>query len=260
MNFIVTQVKNEKQRIEEWVEYHLKNDFDYILFYVDHPTDETDILVDKISKKYKNVFWFYTDHGKTMNYKTANDYSGNIFINDGIKQSYKKGLEYIKNNFQITRHDWVAFIDVDEFVVKTGKQDLKVFLKKINEDIDRLYIPSYDMKCPIDLNISVVEQSLYRWSDDTRNKSVFVSRGKSISRIYNLSEIFCVHCLDFHREMNPHRKNKVMSTGGKLIKNNNSIVIDIYHEEEYFKLFHYRNNSQLQVYDEYDDSAIKAII
>lgn len=256
MNFIVTQVKNEKSRIKEWVEYHLKNGFDKIVIYLDHPTDGSEEVLNEIVDQNKNVVWFYTNHGKTMNYKSANDYAGNVGVVNGIKQSFERGLNYIKENYQVTYKDWVAFIDVDEFIVKTGEINFNIFLDNLDEKIDRLYIPSYDMKCPINLNNSVIEQSLYRWSDETRNSSVFVSRGKAVSRVFNLFEIKCVHCLDFNKDMNPHTKTKVMSTGGKLIEKNNSVVIDVYHSKEYFKLFHYRNDSLLQVYDQYDDSAL----
>lgn len=122
--------------------------------------------------------------------------------------------------------------------------------------MDRLYITSYDMKCPINLNESVIKQSFYRWSDETRNASQFVSRGKMISKVYNLEEIPCCHTLDSDKNKTPNKFTKTMSTGGILIKETNACVVDFFHDQEYFKLFHYRNDGQLQKYDEFDDSAL----
>lgn len=257
MNFIVTQLKNEKLRIEEWVKYHLKNGFDKIIIYLDYPTDGSDDLVKNITQKLK-VEYFYTNHGVTVDYKSPNDYAGNVSIAYALVNSYQRGLNYIKETHRIGVDDWVAFIDVDEFIVKTGSLELKDFLCGVDDRIDRLYIPSYDMKCPIDLNMSVVKQSLYRWSDDVRNNSIFNSRGKMISRIYNLFKLDCAHCLDSNVQKTPSKKTKVMSTGGNLIRQPNSVVVDFFHEEEYFKLFHYRNDGMLQQYDEYDDSALRS--
>ena len=60
MNFIVTQLKNEKRRVQEWVDYHLHVGFDIIIIYIDYPTDGTDDLIKEISLKNKNVIYFFT--------------------------------------------------------------------------------------------------------------------------------------------------------------------------------------------------------
>ena len=271
MNFIVTQLKNENLRIKEWIDFHLKNGFDKVIIYLDHPTDNSETVLKEICQSNSNVIYFSTILGipmqtpygtiytSTTSYNSSNDYLGNLSIAYSLAYSYKRGLNYIKENYKITQHDWVAFIDVDEFIVKTGDCDLKDFLIDIDE-IDRLYITSYDMKCPIDLEKSVIEQSLYRWSDETRNNSVFKARGKMMSRIHNLFDIHCCHSLDSDFNKNPNKKTKTMSTGGSLIHEDevNKNVIDVFHKKEYFKLFHYRNDGNLQNYDEYDDSALKS--
>jgi hypothetical protein len=257
MKFLVTQLKNEKRRIQEWVEYYFHIGFDKIIIYVDYPTDGSDDLIKDLSEKNPNLIWFYTNHGVTTNYTSANDYHGNIAIAYSLADSYMRGLQYIKDNFEITIDDWVGFFDVDEYIVQTGKYTLTDFLKNLDKSIDRLYFTNYDMKCPIDLDKSVIEQSLYRWSDNTRNNSIFISRGKSMSRVYNLNKIDCCHALDYDRNKTNPRIAKSMTTSGVLVKKNHECIIDVFHEEEYFKMFHYRNDALMQVYDEYDDSALK---
>jgi hypothetical protein len=259
MNYIVTQFKNEKSRIKEWIEFHFKNGFDKILIYLDHPTDGSDELIKDLVKSNSNLIYFYVKNSLNINYTTANDYGGNEKFIRCLRENYLNGLNYIKTNFVISEDDWVAFIDVDEFLVKTGADDLNTFLQKINNKINRIYLTSYDMKCPLDLSKSVVQQSLYRWSDKTRNNSIFISRGKSMSRIMDLYKIDCVHCLDSNKQFNPNHKNIVMSSGGLLDKRTNDVIIDVYHDQEYFKLFHYRNHALHQVYDQYDDSALKML-
>jgi len=267
MNFIVTQLKNEKRRVQEWVDYHFHVGFDIIIIYIDYPTDGTDDLIKEISLKNKNVIYFFTTHGVTVNYNSPNDYHGNVAIAYSLAKSYMEGLKYIKDNYKINQNDWVAFIDVDEYIVQTGDNKLIDFLSLIDPTIDRIYLTSYDMKCPIDLDYPVIDQSLYRWSDKTRNtldkngdiveRGLFSSRGKSISRIYNLNKIDCCHTLDSNRDKTPDRKTKVMSSGGDIYRDVNSVVVDVFHDKEYFKLFHYRNHGILQIYDEYDDSALR---
>lgn len=259
MNYIVTQFKNEKSRIKEWIEFHFKNGFDKILIYLDGPTDGSDEIVKELADKNGNLMFFYAQNSLNINYATANDYGGNERFISCLRENYFYGLDYIKRNFRICRDDWVAFIDVDEFLVQTGAYDLNTFLQRIDNKINRIYLTSYDMKCPLDLSKSVVQQSLYRWSDETRNNSIFISRGKSMSRIMDLYKIDCVHCLDSNKQFNPSHKNIVMSSGGLLDKRANDVIIDVYHDQEYFKLFHYRNHALHQVYDQYDDSALKML-
>jgi len=271
--YLATQLKNEKYRIQEWVDYHLKLGFDKILIFLDYPEDGSDELVAKICSENKNVLLFFTNLGVQINtpygvittstiqnYSHPNQISGNLGYSYGQAHSAERGLQFIKDNFSPTENDWFAFFDVDEFIAQTGKYTFKEFFKKLDKTIDRLYFPSYDMKCPIDLQKSVIEQSLYRWSDEVRNKSDYLFRGKSMSKIYNLFNISCIHALDSDKNKNPSKHSKVMSTGGNVLLMSQGVknpIIDILNDEEYFKLFHYRNDSILQEYDVYDDSVLK---
>jgi hypothetical protein len=257
MKFLVTQIKNEKSRIIEWVQYHLNIGFDKIIFFLDEPNDGSDLIVRKLSQENNNILWFPTDGigYKIQTYVSPEEYGHSDSIHKRILRSYTTGLNYIKTNFGLDVNNWVSFLDIDEYIVETGDDNFSNFIDELPIDIDRIYFASYDMKCPINLNESVIEQSLYRWSDFTRNTArikncdgFFKGRTKVMSRVYNLEKVENVHNLDFKMGI---------TVGGDLIESSYDYFIKKFHDKEYFKLFHYRNDSLLQIYDEYDNSALK---
>lgn len=260
MYFIVTQLKNESKRIEEWVDFHIKYGFDKILFYLDYPTDDSVQVVKDLADKYHDRIAFsYTDGiGYTLDkYKSPEDYGGQPGLINRIRRSYYLGTEWIYAHYGHDKNHWIAYIDVDEFIVQTGDTHIYDFLSKVvPEDINRVHLPSYDMIEPTDLDKSVIEQSIYRWSDKTRNygsvngeSGWFSSRTKSIMRFDKDYIIGCVHHID---------KSPCMTTGGDLRMDIN-IWAHKYHDKEYFKLFHYRQDSLLPIYDELDETALKMI-
>jgi hypothetical protein len=92
--------KAEDNYIDEWIDYHLKLGFD-------------DIYV------YQNNWYF--------NVKKSNVYS--IEINGYAKQeeAYNHFLKTYKDDY-----DWVAFFDIDEFLVLKQHKDIKQFLLDYN--------------------------------------------------------------------------------------------------------------------------------
>lgn len=97
---IVCQIKNERLYVKEWVDYHLNLGFDHIFLYEDYGSEShADLLED-----YSNVDVIpMKDTGIENYYSTITQ-----------KVLYKSKLKELINNKE---YDWVAFIDVDEFIV-----------------------------------------------------------------------------------------------------------------------------------------------
>jgi hypothetical protein len=98
---LVCIAKNEDNYIEEWMQYHLYLGFDHIFIYEnDWRCNINSPLITKIQF-------------------------------DGIGNQEKAYNHFLKsyNN----EYDWVAFFDVDEFLVLKKHEDIKVFLKEYND-------------------------------------------------------------------------------------------------------------------------------
>jgi len=95
---LVCIAKNEDNYIKEWIGYHKKLKFDNIFVFKNNW--EFDVQDDKVFL---------------------------IPFNGEVKQisAYNNFIEKFKNDY-----DWVAFIDVDEFIVLKKHKDIKEFIKE----------------------------------------------------------------------------------------------------------------------------------
>lgn len=98
---LVCIAKNEDFYIDEWIKYHTKLGFDYIYVYQNNWRYKGD------KSQFDNVHWI--------------EFDGNA-----------KQLEAYKNFLihQSSNYDWVAFFDVDEYLVIDGFPPLSNWLKK----------------------------------------------------------------------------------------------------------------------------------
>ena len=113
-------IKDEQRYLEEWLQYHFKLGFDEIYLYEDLESTSHKEICDK----YENVFL---------------DKIENHFQTDRInirrqRELYELFIEKYKDSF-----DWVAFIDIDEFIMTENNLDLKTILKEYN-DVKGLYL------------------------------------------------------------------------------------------------------------------------
>lgn len=98
---LVCIAKNEDHYIKEWIDYHLKLGFDNICIY----TNDWD-FIDSNSKIIK-----YQINGETQQLNAYNHF-------------------LINNNYN---YDWVAFLDIDEFLVLKQHKSLYSFLESYKE-------------------------------------------------------------------------------------------------------------------------------
>jgi hypothetical protein len=98
---LVCIAKNEENYIQEWIDYHLKLGFDDIIIYQNNW---------RWSGETKNVIKIDFD-GNTKQIPAYNH-----FINENVN-----------------RYDWVAFFDVDEFLVLKKHKNINEFLKDYSD-------------------------------------------------------------------------------------------------------------------------------
>ena len=101
-------MKNEAPYILEWVAYHRAVGFDNFLIYTNDCTDGTDAVLGRLQ-----------DMG-ILQHRNNNDWKGNSPQQHALNQALKEPL--------IRDAEWIAHIDVDEFVnIRTGNGTLNDF-------------------------------------------------------------------------------------------------------------------------------------
>jgi hypothetical protein len=194
---IITQIsRNEEKRLRDWVKYHSDLGINEFLIYLDNCNDSTEKLVVELSKKYNIIIGHAKRMGEYVNTDNPNIYgvSGASLLR--ILDSYKRGLEYVRQKYKNEGH-WSIFIDVDEYLVPQKDLNLSDIVKLAPRHLHRIYIASYDFKCPFDLDLPVFTQTYYRWSEKTRKNGIvngvagwFKYRGKSyricVGTLYSL--------------------------------------------------------------------------
>jgi hypothetical protein len=166
---IITQIRNEAKRLEEWVSFHTKfYDINHYLFYLDNPEDNSREVLDQLKEKYP-IEYRYTE--------AVGEYSGNncMIATNRQRKSFSEGFNKLKHLY-----DWVAVFDVDEWIVPVDLEsyNLKDTLTEVKENV--LYLPMYNFVPPFDYEKSITEQNFYRWSTEERESNDHGSCGKSI--------------------------------------------------------------------------------
>ena len=116
--FICTQIKNEQRYLKEWIDYHFNIGIDEIYLFEDYGSkDHSEIVRD-----YQNV------HLATLHDYGIKDYH-NTTNQQKLISTFLK--ECKKNNLC----DWLAFIDVDEFIGIKTNRTIEQFLKDYSDKL-----------------------------------------------------------------------------------------------------------------------------
>lgn len=233
---IVTQIRNEEKRLSDWIKYHKKIGIDEFIIYLDNCTDKSRDILEELSKDINikirdaNMFGSYPDSDNPNTYSAFS-------VVMRIKDSYKRGLREVRDS-NVGNNHWTIFTEVDEYIVPQQEDSLSDIVSRVFGN--RIYIASYDFKCPFDLDYPVYNQTFMRWSDVTRQSGTahgvsgwFKNRGKSLVRTnFVLSDDVDIHDVDFS---------------------------DFWQDDNLLKINHYRNNGEMQVYDHEDKKILNWI-
>lgn len=232
---IITQIRNEEKRLNDWVKYHNKIGIDEFIIFCDKSEDNSEEILKFLQKDFNIKIYQADQMGKYSNSKNPSAYAS-IDLSTRIENSYKKGLDISRINHVNDSDHWSIFTEVDEYIVPQTNIGLSEIIKLVPNDIHRIYISSYDFKCPFDLEKPVYEQTFMRWSNETRIngtargvKGWFKNRGKSMVRTKD--------CIT--RKVSTHE-----------IDNS-----PYYQNDDILKINHYRNFGEMQIYD-FEDKKI----
>lgn len=113
---ICTIIKNEHQFLKEWIDYHLSIGFDHIYLY-----EDTGSLSHKdITDLYEEVSLFQYNEEIAKHEKRG-----------GSKHQYALFEYFLETHTDVC--DWLAFIDIDEFISIDGNLNIKDFLTEYEE-------------------------------------------------------------------------------------------------------------------------------
>jgi hypothetical protein len=185
-NCIITQAKDQSNRLKDWIIYHKEQGFDLFIYFDDFSEDDSIENLKEISLKHNiNIIINNTDGlGSTktkVEMSNSNSYLADTSINNRIIRSYNKGLEISRN---INPDMVCAIIDVDEFLVTNRVERVADVIKDtmLEKKTKHLYIHSFDVSDDFEINdwYSTNEITRFRWDYDYRNDTVYKYRGKSI--------------------------------------------------------------------------------
>lgn len=224
---IITQVRNEEHRIEEWYKYHSEIGFTQFIGFDDKSSDGSADLMRKLGFSMLKG----TTRGRYTSSSNPDDYNRDTRgdIDWRLQKNYTTGIKWARQQGL----DWVAVIDVDEFLILEKHQDIESYLNEISslyEFVPRLWVPSYDVEGPFDLTKQITTQSYKIWSESSRHAMGFGGRCKSLlqPKMFS-SKVTCAHNLDWSK--------CVKTSGG--VTNDDPLMYD--QQEAGLRIFHYRN-------------------
>jgi hydroxymethylpyrimidine pyrophosphatase-like HAD family hydrolase len=201
-NVIITQLKNQEERIYEWMYYHNLQGFDTFIIFDDYSEDNSVEEIKKFSEKFPEVkiILSMTDGvGGSYNKeqcKNSESYGGDISFHRRLNRSYTQGNKIAK---EIDYESICAIIDVDEFLFSDS--DLKVvdILHDIfqSSNYKQIKVINFDMLDNYDLQRNIIKNNidnLQVWSyQDLDNNNLWRTRSKCIIKSKEIDQITFVH-------------------------------------------------------------------
>jgi hypothetical protein len=183
---IITQVKNQENRIYDWIKYHYHGGFDTFVIFDDFSEDKT---IDEIKRAEQNIpvkiILNNTDGvGGTYNINDCNNsdlYVDDKSFNARLNRSYTKGNNIIK---EINPNAICAVIDVDEFLMTNEDKKITSVISNIMDESScaQLLVYNFDVEHNYNLeNGFLFKNNFKRWDyDDLDNHHIWRTRSKCI--------------------------------------------------------------------------------
>ena len=228
MNFTIgisTMTQNQSYRLKEWILYYNKLGFNKFIIYLDNCTDNSKSILENL----KNEYNFDIDIYLTEEFDDKTIF--NIHWTERSHYMYTYTINKYKHL------DWLAFIELDEFILPQSKDfNLKLFFKSI--DTKCVYVNSWDFKSPpFNEKKPILGQSYECWTDEERYNNGYRWRGKSI-----IKPMEFLKCIDAHHFM------QIDNTVSKEFKYGRNLL-QIYHGKEVYiddnimRICHFRNHT-----------------
>jgi len=183
---MITQIKNQQERIFDWLLYHYKEGIDTFIIFDDYSEDDTIKEIESFKEKYGVELQLHMTDEKGRNYtieqsKNSETYGSDKNLNDRILRSYTRGNDIVK---KINPNAFCYFFDVDEFLVSDEKYKVTEVVESLFEDgHNQLLIYNFDVAHNYNLEKGFIYQNeqYFRWDyDDVNSHKVWKTRCKCV--------------------------------------------------------------------------------
>lgn len=191
---MITVLRNQEQRIFDWIDYHIKVGFDTFIIYDDNSTDNSVNEVHLAREKFPNINIFVSStdgvggYGIGGPYSYVNNHQG---VDDRRNRYFTEANNYVKN---INPEAICAALDVDEFLA--SDYNLKDSLKQLfAQGHKQILVMNVDIKHDYDLKKGFIQNNNFmRWNyTDIENHEIWKTRTKSIFISKYLNQFEWVH-------------------------------------------------------------------
>jgi hypothetical protein len=193
---VMTMMKNEENRVKEWINHNFKLGFSKIIIFLNNSTDNT---LKKISELNNNNIIVIPFNYRAYNYKTSK-----ICFREIQCACLSIFMNFIKGNIQ-----WISWQDCDEFIIlqneKYKNNINNLLINHENEIAINIYSILCTNKLDINVNNNILENCVY--SDFKRHYNKFIVNSKNNNldffthvhnvknqKIMNFNEIHYRHC------------------------------------------------------------------
>jgi glycosyltransferase involved in cell wall biosynthesis len=188
--------KNEGKFIAEWAAFHLSIGCDRIIVYVNDSEDDTETILRTLGRHYpvECVPWPSGDFRSPQ------------------RAAYADAIESTRDC------EWIAFIDIDEFLVPWKDGSIGAFLDRVPEDVSAIGI-NWRMFGSSGQKSADYESVLHTFRDCSRPDFDFNNHVKTIARIEALTDMFIHHAVvRYGRMVNSSFAPLVLPTTGRMTK------------------------------------------
>ena len=201
---IVTQLKNQENRVYDWLKYHTKEGFDSFVLFDDFSEDNTITEIIRFQDDYKNI---YISLNKTdgigsshtiENCSNSKHYELDMQLHERILRSVNSGLEIVKS---INKDAICVVIDVDEFLLtdedKKVTEVIDSIYKESDKNVYQICVFNFDIQDDYTLEKGfLIKNKFKRWSyEGMENNSHYRYRHKGMVIAGQLPSIRFIHYL-----------------------------------------------------------------
>jgi len=183
---MITQLKNQEERIFDWLLYHHKEGIDNFIIFDDFSQDNTLGEIDDFRTKYNVSLQVHNTDERGRNYsieqsKNSEIYGSDKALNDRILRSYTRGNNIVK---EINPKAFCYFFDVDEFLVTDEENKISDIVESLFIDgHNQLLIYNFDVAHNYNLEKGFIykNENYFRWDyNDVNSHKVWKTRCKCI--------------------------------------------------------------------------------
>lgn len=199
-NVIISQIKNQEERVYDWMFYHYKEGFDTFIFFDDFSQDGTITEIQKFKNNFNINLQIHETDEKGLMYSVEQSKNSEIYGQDNglhrrIVRSYTQGNKIVKS---VNPDAICSFLDVDEFLVTDENKKVSEVVRDVFIEMEctQIFIYNFDIKYDYHLekNLIYKNENYYRWDfNDVDNHTIWKDRKKCITISKSTNNVLSMH-------------------------------------------------------------------